>query len=74
MYFTTTDHGTAGVDGVPVVVGECDEEVAAVFGAIAVAVADNGTFPVVVEPYVADCYIVHSVSDVKETIVVVLSQ
>ena len=72
MHLAAANHGTARVDGVPVVIGECDEKVAGVFGTVTVGVSDNGAFPVVVEEDVACCYVVYCVCYVEEAVVVVL--
>lgn len=49
VHFAATYHGPARVDRVPVIVSECNKEMTAVFRAVGVRVANDGTFPCVVE-------------------------
>ena len=63
----------AGVDVLPVVVGIGDAQLALVFAAVVVAVADERSFEVVVEVGVADGEVVGSVAEVGQAVVVVLA-
>jgi hypothetical protein len=68
---TESEGRTAGVEVLPVVVSISDLKID-VLGAVAVGVADQRSLPVVVEVGVGDSNVLATVSDINETIVVVL--
>lgn len=69
---TETNGRTTGVDVLPEVVGIGDVEETLVLCTVAVGVSDEGCLPVVVDEGVGDGDPVSSVSDVQESVIVVL--
>ena len=60
------------IDVVPAVVRIRDTKMASVLITIAVAVADEGGLPVVMEVRVGDGHVIRCMSDIAETVIVVL--
>lgn len=58
------DRWGAGVYVVPVIVGVCDAEVAFIFGGVLVWVADQRSFPVIMDVAVWDCDVVCGVGEI----------
>lgn len=71
MACSEANGGSTGVDVVPVVVSISNAEVSSVFVAVAVRVANQGSFPVVVKECVRDGDIVGSVGELMMGIVAV---
>jgi hypothetical protein len=71
MTSAVSQRWSTGTDIRPVIVVLCNMEVASVFRGVVVRVADERSFPVVMEVSIGDCDPFRSMGDVHQTIIVV---
>lgn len=73
MTSSEPERWSSGIDGVEVVLVVGNSQVASIFGAIVVGVAHQRSFVVIMEVGVGDSYVVDSMGDIKQAIIVILA-